>query len=28
MSREIWPFYEQELRYLREQTQEFAKEFP
>lgn len=27
MSREIWPFYEQELRALREQAQQFGKEY-
>jgi type VI secretion system protein ImpG len=27
MSRELWPFYEQELRFLREQAREFAREY-
>jgi type VI secretion system protein ImpG len=28
MSRELWPFYEQELRFLRDQAKEFGKEYP
>src|SRR5688572_18244907 len=28
MSRELWPFYEQELAFLRTQAREFGKEYP
>ncbi len=28
MSRELWPFYDQELRFLQEQAREFSREYP